>query len=535
MKPAPSLLDRAEALRHSVARQTPRTRKGELGQFMTPAAIARFMAEQFLPTPGPVTLLDPGAGLGALTTAVVDRWRSGALTPALLPAKKSVPLAPLSALLFELDAPILAHLKDVLSQEQAPGHSALNFALKAEDFLEWAAQAHEQDAPRTITHAILNPPYKKMGVQSTPRHQARRFGLETVNLYAAFVGAALDRLAPEGQLVAIIPRSFCSGPYYRPFRAFLLARAWVRGVHLFDARDQAFAEDGVLQENVIVHLQRPPAGPIAQDPPDVRLSRSTDATFQDVQVHQVPWSQVCLPQDPDQVIRLPMPSAQSRPARFTFGPSALDHWTDRLASLGLDVSTGPVVDFRVKTALRPKAQADAVPLVYPAHCQGWEVAWPLRSLKKPNALARVPATQKLLWPMGDYLLVRRFSPKEEPRRVVPTRVHAGQFPAGQAQLAFENHLNVIHARRAGLDPVLAWGLLVYLASQPVDAYVRLVNGHTQVNATDLRTLPMPPRATLLAWGRWAQKQPADVLTLEAMDAKVEMALRKILTKPKRLS
>jgi hypothetical protein len=80
----------------------------------------------------------------------------------------------------------------------------------------------------------------------------RLAGIETVNLYSAFVALALTLMQPGGQLVAIIPRSFCNGPYYRPFRAFLLRHAALRHIHLFASRTKAFKDDDVLQENVII-------------------------------------------------------------------------------------------------------------------------------------------------------------------------------------------------------------------------------------------------------------------------------------------
>jgi adenine-specific DNA-methyltransferase len=68
------------------------------------------------------------------------------------------------------------------------------------------------------THCIMNPPYGKIAVDSGARGYFRAIGLETVNLYSGFVALALDLLEDGGELVAIIPRSFCNGPYYQPFR-----------------------------------------------------------------------------------------------------------------------------------------------------------------------------------------------------------------------------------------------------------------------------------------------------------------------------
>ena len=53
----------------------PKSLQSQLGQFMTPATVATFMANMFLgPLPSQVRLLDAGAGRGALTTAFIKRW-----------------------------------------------------------------------------------------------------------------------------------------------------------------------------------------------------------------------------------------------------------------------------------------------------------------------------------------------------------------------------------------------------------------------------------------------------------------------------
>ena len=55
-------------------------------------------------------------------------------------------------------------------------------------------------------------------------------------------------------------------------------------------------------------------------------------------------------------------------------------------------------------------------------------------------------------------------------------------------MGFENHLNYFHKKGRGIDMPLARGLAAFLNSTLVDAYFRQFNGHTQVNATDLRSL-----------------------------------------------
>lgn len=108
-----------------------------------------------------------------------------------------------------------------------------------------------------FTHIIMNPPYKKILTKSPAREYARAFGLETVNLYSAFVGAAITQLKQGGSLVAIIPRSFCNGVYYKPFRCFILKNCAIKHIHLFESRNKAFKDESVLQENIIIMLQIP--------------------------------------------------------------------------------------------------------------------------------------------------------------------------------------------------------------------------------------------------------------------------------------
>ena len=319
--------------------------------------------------------------------------------------------------------------------------------------------------------AILNPPYGKIRSSSGWRAALRSQGIETVNLYTAFVALALQQLEPGGQLVAITPRSFCNGSYYEPFRRLLLGASSLEALHVFESRRTAFKEDEVLQENLVFHVRR------GGTQNGVMLS--TDLS----DAREVPFSEIVRPGDAHAFIRLP-----------TGGATAADLIQSlpcTLADLGLTVSTGRVVDFRAKGHLRRDPGPDTVPLIYPGHFDGGEIRWPREAFKKHNALADCPETANLMVPGGTYVLTKRFTAKEERRRVV-----ASVYRGGRA--GFENHLNYFHELGAGLPEVLADGLARYLNSEAVDTYFRTFSGHTQVNATDLRNLHYPTRAQLEA-------------------------------------
>jgi adenine-specific DNA-methyltransferase len=486
------LLNHADAVRREVAPGLSLKRKSALGQFMTPAPVARFMASLFpASTLRDCRLLDAGAGVGALSCAFLDRWASDdGLT-----FKKTEVEA------YEIDATLRTHLETVLASYA--GRLPVSYKVFSDDFIHVAAL--QTLGARRFTHAILNPPYKKINSSSDHRLFLRQAGIETVNLYSAFVALALALMKMNGQLVAIIPRSFCNGPYYRPFREFLLHHAALRQMHLFASRTKAFKDDDVLQENVIIRLER---GGIQGN---VTVSNSTDDSFSDLTTHEQPFDRIVFPDDPEKFIHVPM----------LLGLNALELSEGirfSLPNIEIGVSTGPVVDFRLLQHIQQHATEGTAPLLYPGHFSGQTTQWPKDGIKRGNAIKLNSETKKWLYPNGFYTVVRRFSSKEEPRRIIASVVRPDTFP-GATMLGFENHLNVFHEDKHGLPEAIAYGLASFLNTTAVDDNFRRFNGHTQVNATDLRLMKYPDRRTLSALGAWAQSQGA--LTQSMMDDQLQ--------------
>ena len=436
-----------------------------------------------------VRLLDPGAGEGALSLAFLDRFGEGEF------ASKQ-----LEVTAYEIDPLLRARL--ATSLERVSEHLNARITVRGDDFVEGCLDVLQFTNER-FTHAILNPPYMKIASQSRYRRLLRQAGIETVNLYTAFVALTLLIVERGGFVVAITPRSFCNGPYYRPFRDLLLAKSAIRQIHLFGSRTSAFSHDSVLQENVIFVLER---GGLQGA---VTISTSTDQSLADFSSTQYPFERIVFPDDQERFIHVPTsPEYNSLERSDTISSSLQD--------LGIEVSTGPVVDFRVKAHLRALPGPDTVPLLYPSHFAKQSMRWPLRQGRKPNALALNAETARWVYPSGFYTVVRRFSSKEEKRRIVASLVSPNVLDA--SFVGFENHLNVFHAGRGGLPAALARGLAVYFNATVVDGYFRRFSGHTQVNATDLRLIRYPDRATLVALGEWAAQHPE--LTQQEIDRKV---------------
>ncbi len=488
------MLSTIEQTRLRLSRNTEAKKKSQFGQFLTSARTAAFMASLFPDSKGKCRLLDAGAGIGSLSAAFLDRWYTAGF---------DFQRVELDA--FEIDDSLHSYLNQTL--ERYGDNPRFIPTIRKVDFIhaavDWLSGSFFAEELQKYTHAILNPPYKKINSNSSHRLALRRIGIETVNLYSAFVALAVALAVPGGQIVAIIPRSFCNGPYYRPFRDFILERAAIRHLHLFDSRNKTFKDDKVLQENIIIQLEcSGRQGPIT-------VSTSTDDTFTDLTTHKYPFDQIVCPDDSERFIRVPLSPKNA----IELAPTICYE----LADLGINVSTGPVVDFRLKEHLRDKPGVGTVPLLYPCHFRDIGTKWPFTGGKKPNAILRNSDTEKWLCPSGFYCVVRRFTAKEEKRRIVASVIDPSALD-NAPMLGIENHLNFFHANKEGLPQELAHGLAVFLNSAVIDEYYRCFSGHTQVNATDLKLMKYPSRATLIEIGKWSMQQKR--LTQTMIDAKL---------------
>ena len=371
----------------------PRSRQEELGQFLTATPVANFMASMFGPFPSVVRLLDAGAGAGALTYALVSRL-----------CERDEGVRAIEATLYELDPNILDALSATMRECQrlcAEASIRFTFTVHSADFIQEMSACLAGDmfgaSPPAFDAAIANPPYRKISTDSAERRALRVVGIETSNLYTGFVALIQRVLVPGGQLVGITPRSFCNGPYFRPFREDFLDRLELRRLHVFESRQAAFRDDSVLQENIIFHAVK------GRNQPHEMIISSSSGERGDVITETVfPFDEVVHSHDAEKFIHIPS-TASHATAKAT-----MDSLSTSLASMGVSVSTGRVVDFRLKDALRKEPERGTVPLLYPCHFNGGTVHWPKLSARKPNAILDKDETRP--WPDGSGSRLERYAP-----------------------------------------------------------------------------------------------------------------------------
>ena len=475
--PPLNLNDIADINRVSVNGQLDESLRGKLGQFMSSSAVSKILADMFEDIKGEHRILDAGAGVASLTAAFVERVQQHATS--------------IDSTCYELSSIMNHYLADTLqhcSNSCDYNDVQWNQTVIEEDFIAHSVALLQRDnfIP-SYNKAILNPPYLKILAKGSERADLRKIDFETGNLYSAFVGLAIKLIEDGGELVAITPRSFCNGPYFNSFRKLLLDDCSINKIHVFNSRKSAFKADKVLQENVIYHLTK---GEPQRD--TVIVTSSSCAEDPNPFIYEVPFGQIVSNNNPDRFIHIITDEEELNIATKAGGlPCSLE-------DLGIQVSTGKVVDFRTRENLRQDYVDGSVPLIFPQHLQKCSIKWPINNSKKPNALLNNKNTASLMVKNGTYVLTRRLTAKEEKRRVVAS-IYTANI-ANVDVVGFDNKTNYFHALGEPLDDALAKGLWVFLNSTLVDKYFRQMNGNTQVNATDLRTLRYPTRLQLVLMG-----------------------------------
>jgi adenine-specific DNA-methyltransferase len=253
-------------------------------------------------------------------------------------------------------------------------------------------------------------------------------------------------------------------------------------MHTFESRREHFTDDEILQEAIITWAS-------AQSKTGGTIAVSTSKGISDMSasvLRTLPTREVI--GDGNQGV-ITLPGCDRTHIR--------QERAYTLSTYGIRVSTGPVVAFRAKDHISEFGRKGAVPLLWMQHIDHMRASWPIQK-KREHILAN-ESTAWMLTPNANMVLLRRFSPKEAERRVTAAPYLAGTLPG--PVLGLENHINYLYRPGGQMSPEETRGIAAYLNSKTVDQHFREIAGNTQVNASDMRTLPMPSLDVLIEIGR----------------------------------
>ncbi len=477
------MLERIIDLTNQYIEKMPKKERKKYGQFFTSMATARFMAGLYniSESMDKVKVLDAGAGSGILACAFVERLES-------LNFVKDVELT-----CYENDSNVLPLLQSNLAF--CKEHSSKNITINIltdnyilSQYLDFNYMIGGNPNPIKYDFVIGNPPYMKI-----PKDAPEATAMPTVcygapNMYFIFASMGIFNLKENGEMVYIIPRSWTSGAYFKRFREYFLTEGKIEHIHLFVSRNKVFDKEDVLQETIIVKVKK-----TCVIPKEVTITSSkSNYDFDNLTSLTVPYGLVV--SGADYYVYLVTDKKEVKVLE------RMHRFDKTLPDIGVKMKTGLTVDFRNQDILRDEEEEGAIPLFYSQHIKQGKVQFPVQ---KEHEYV-VTDQRGLMQDNKNYLFVKRFTAKEEPRRLQCGVYLAKDFPQYR-KISTQNKINFIDGLMAEMSECLVYGLYVLFNSTLYDEYYRILNGSTQVNSTEINAMPIPDLEIIQEMGQRLMK------------------------------
>lgn len=462
-------------------------RKKEKGQFFTPVPIARLMANMAKVNGKVISILDPGCGTGVLTAALVEKLVVAC------PELESI-----SVTAYETDPTVLPFAEATFQYLQNwLLDKGISFTYKVLDQDFVLANAAVLNANETATLfqkmvyngpfydlVITNPPYFKLNKEDHRVAAAARLVSGHPNIYALFLGIAAHLLKQGGEMISITPRSFASGQYFKAFRHDFFQTVRLKAVHLFQSRKDTFGKDSVLQETVVLKVCRQRASE------EDHISLSSSFGLRDLEnpdTKSLPVSELLNLHSSEKILYLPVSADEERILGL------VGSWKNTLRDFHIQISTGPVVAFRAEAFIHQtytNGSVQLVPLIWMHHVGKMNFEWPKAFKEKGQYIRSEPASRSLLLPNKDYILLRRFSTKDDKSRLIAAPYFARECDVDG--IGIENKVNYLYRKGGKLETDELVGLSALLNSRLFNDYFQMFNGNVNVSATELREMKFPP-------------------------------------------
>lgn len=461
----------------------PKKERKKYGQFFTSIETARFMAGLYdiSENMNTVKVLDAGAGSGILACAFVERLES-------LDFVKDIELT-----CYENDSNVLPLLQDNLAfcKEYSSKNITINILTDnyiLSQYLDFNHMIGGNRNPVKYDFVIGNPPYMKIPKDAPEAAAMLAVCYGAPNMYFIFAAMSLFNLKEDGEMVYIIPRSWTSGAYFKRFREYFLTEGKLKHIHLFVSRNKVFDKEDVMQETIIVKVKKTRAVP-----KQVTITSSnSNCDFENLTSLRVPYSLVV--SGADYYVYLVTDEKEVEILE------TLHKFNKTLPDIGIKMKTGLTVDFRNRDKLRDEEEEGAIPLFYSQHIKQGKIQFPIQ---KEHEYV-ITDQRGLMQDNKNYLFVKRFTAKEEPRRLQCGVYLAKDYPQYK-KISTQNKINFIDGLLTEMSECLVYGLYVLFNSTLYDEYYRILNGSTQVNSTEINAMPVPDLECIQEMGKRLMK------------------------------
>lgn len=454
----------------------PKSKRKRIGQFFTSVETARFMAGMFdiSTVNNQIFVLDPGAGTGVLSVAFMERVISECSSVKIL------------LTCYETDSEVLPILRGNLEYAKSKHPSQIEYRIMEDDYIlsqgnDFDENLLSSENPMKYDYVIANPPYLRVMRDHPTAMAMPKVVHGAPNLYFLFAAMSLFNLKYNAEMVYIIPRSWTSGAYFKAFREYLLTEGKIDQIHLFVSRDKVFNAEDVLQETMIIKVRR-----THLKPKEVMITSSNSCNdFADITKLKVPYDAVVSGED----LYVYLPTSEEEIEVI----KKINTYHTTFPEEGVRMKTGIVVDFRQWGELRKEPGDHILPLFYSQHIKDGRVNHQPSGKEYDWIIDEKPG---LIQKNKNYVFIKRFTAKEERRRLQCGVYSPSDFKEYK-YIGTQNKINFVDkVDGTEMDAQTTYGVYALLNSTLFDMYYRILNGSTQVNSTEINSIPVPPASMI---------------------------------------
>jgi adenine-specific DNA-methyltransferase len=462
-------------------------RRREFAMYFTPPALARHIVDSVALETTSFTKLrfvDPACGGAAFLLPTIVKLRNMLRKQRVSP-KEIVSAVNRQIFGIERDA-VLAELAQqfmriALAEELGDRRLRLDQLVRVGNALDLFSK---EEIP-LVDVVLCNPPYRKIGAHELRWFRRHFDGVISgqPNLYAMFMRAAMDMIAPGGLVALLTPTSYFSGPTFQPIRAHYVRSFSIQRIDLLHERDNLFL--GVEHDVAALLARRRLLQPAQQNPEVFGWNELLGETS---------FGEISLSKDGDPW-HLPRDEATARALNMSKAT------TSSLADYGYKVRVGVYVwnrDKRPTRKRRPKRSCDrnrSVPVIWATQIgQDGVFRFVSRSPKEKRAryiLLRKDDRRGVV--ERDSVVLQRTSSRGQRRRLVAATLPRG-FAKKLGGFVGENHVIILEPT-SGRPAVPRKILARLLNSEFIRDLYSTTTGTTAVTTEGLNALPLPdPRA-----------------------------------------
>ncbi len=458
-----------------LVREKSKSENIRLGRLFTKKDTAKIMASSFSldVEKSSYTILDPGAGTGILTAALIERICKEA------PACKQI-----FATCYENNPDFANMLEDNLERiRKKCRHDydvRLFVSVYRENYLTESKNHYTvtffDTVPDKYDLIICSPPtelYEKASEEALTTGGVTQLKIGAPFL---FLSQAAKHLEPSGELVIILPVSYASASGVAPLRLELASALSLESIHLFVGKQKNLKRAVPLKKNFIAcYKNAPKNGKVA-------ISTSEDNGQNITKLPSLEYDFVV----DKETGALTLPKS----VEDTMIVEHISRLPETLSSLGLKMSTGLIIDSKCEGMIFSDPREGTVPLIRQNAIRNGVVVFP----SKISGQYLAPLKSALMQKNKNMIIIKRIPAKSDARFINSAIYLAAQMPK-ETYISTHNKVNFIDTvnRDAEMCPRLVFGLFALLNSTIYDRYLSIVSKSKQINAKEFKELPLPPR------------------------------------------